>query len=76
MAKVKDDPNDLSDDILLPGETLPTPEEIAQRCDEIQAGWSDSVRANRRVYKPQPLTVTRSGLPHDVAVPLAGDYDD
>lgn len=65
----------LSDDVLLEGETLPTPEEIAQRCAAIQAKWSDAVREKRRVYQPQRVETRVLGLP-DNMVPVPADYDD
>lgn len=35
----------------------PTPEEIRQRCLEVQAGWSEQTRQNRHWKKPQDWAV-------------------
>lgn len=40
----------------------PTPQEIQQACLEIQATWTDEMRADRCVYKPQPFKLMRIEL--------------
>jgi hypothetical protein len=37
----------------------PTPREIAQAKKEIQAGWTEEIREDRRVIKSVPVTLTR-----------------
>lgn len=41
----------------------PTTTEIQQRCLEIQATWSEEVRLDRMVTKPQRFTVRRIEVP-------------
>lgn len=45
----------------------PTPEEIHQRCLEIQATWSDKVREERHWRKPQVWAVPIVQIPSDGA---------
>lgn len=40
----------------------PTPQEIQQACLKIQATWTDEMRADRSVYKPQPFKLMRIEL--------------
>ena len=45
----------------------PSPEEIRQRCLEIQATWSDKVREDRHWRKPQVWAVPIVQIPSDGA---------
>ena len=40
----------------------PTPEEIAERCAEIQATWTDRTRYERAVVKPKSFTIPVASL--------------
>lgn len=44
----------------------PTPAEIAERCLEIQARWSDKVRQDRHWRKPVPWSVVEVELPENL----------
>lgn len=44
------------------GQGDPTPDEIAERCEAVQAGWSDSERYKRLVIKPRPVVAQDAGV--------------
>lgn len=54
----------------------PTPEEIAQRCKEIQATWDDRTREERAVIKPRRFTVSRVEMPEEVGLDVDCDGDE
>lgn len=51
---------------------LPTPEEIRQKCLEIQAGWSDEERAKRLVgWNPDSFAVETRVIPESLFLELS-----
>ena len=43
-------------------EYVPTPEEIAATCTEIQATWDEKTRHKRLVTKPHPLVLPKASV--------------
>ena len=54
----------------------PTPREIAQACREIQATWTEQMREERRVAKPQPVTLKRITLTDEAREELDNQADE
>ena len=44
----------------------PTPEEIAERCLEVQAAWDDATRQKRHWKQPMPWEVMEIELPENI----------
>jgi hypothetical protein len=53
---------------------LPTPAQIRRRCEQIQAGWAESERRRRAIYKPSPAVVPIVHLELDEEYDILGDW--
>lgn len=64
-------------DVCDESETDPTPDEIAERCRAIRAGWTPWQERRRVVVKPTPYTVPRINDAHlpDASIEPIGDSE-
>lgn len=54
-----------------PDPTDPTPEEIAERCAEVQAGWTKAERARRAPWAIEQQQVRMKRMRYDGTEPIA-----
>lgn len=56
--------------------TDPTPDEIQQRCAEIQQTWTEAQRLSRLRADLRPMVTLADGRPHDIDSETYNDHHD